>query len=161
MLRRVGPCSDPPSRTTPLPPPPPHPPPHGPSIACRTSSGPEDVEDATTPTSLHRRLLAPHRHSLVDTPLGGMQLGPAAARRRPHLTVEFRDLGLRLRSCGKVVLRGVYGQLRATRTTAIMGPSGAGAFGWCCMGGRRGGLSPRQLPLLPPYYSDPSRLPPL
>lgn len=45
---------------------------------------------------------------------------------RPSLTVEFRNLGLRLKGTGKRVLAGVTGQLRGAHLTAIMGPSGAG-----------------------------------
>ena len=94
--------------------------------------------DASTPRSLHHQLLAQQRQPLLSSHMASMLLhgaGSGAAgggsaqrtKQRPLLGVEFRDLGLRLRSCGKVVLAGVTGQLRAARTTAIMGPSGAGA----------------------------------
>ncbi|EFN56469.1 hypothetical protein CHLNCDRAFT_22567, partial [Chlorella variabilis] len=43
------------------------------------------------------------------------------------LRIEFSELGLQLRSCGrKTVLQGVTGVLPAGCVTAIMGPSGAG-----------------------------------
>ncbi|GAB4817511.1 hypothetical protein N2152v2_004557 [Parachlorella kessleri] len=104
----------------------------------RSSSGSEFTLDASTPRSLHRQLLAQQRQPLLSNHMASMLLhgagsgaagsgGAQRAKHRPLLGVEFRDLGLRLRSCGKVVLAGVTGQLRAARTTAIMGPSGAGA----------------------------------
>jgi ABC-type multidrug transport system ATPase subunit len=40
------------------------------------------------------------------------------------MDVRFRGLGLKLKSCGKVVLHGVTGELTHGRLTAIMGPSG-------------------------------------
>lgn len=50
---------------------------------------------------------------------------------RPAMHVEFFGLGLVLRASGKVLLRGVTGQVRHARLTAIMGPSGSGArFGY-------------------------------
>ena len=42
--------------------------------------------------------------------------------------VEFVGLGLVLRASGKRLLRGVTGQVRHSRLTAVMGPSGAGAW---------------------------------
>ena len=56
---------------------------------------------------------------------------PAGARKR-ELCIEFQELGLRLKSCGKPVLAGVTGVLRAAHITAIMGPSGGagGRAGW-------------------------------
>ena len=45
---------------------------------------------------------------------------------RPHLDVEFTNMGMRLKGTGKKVLAGVTGRLRASHLTAIMGPSGAG-----------------------------------
>lgn len=47
-----------------------------------------------------------------------------AGTRKLQLSVEFRGLGLRLRSCGKSVLQSVSGALQARTLTAIMGPSG-------------------------------------
>ncbi len=49
---------------------------------------------------------------------------PPAGTRKLQLSVEFRGLGLRLRSCGKSVLQSVSGALQACTLTAIMGPSG-------------------------------------
>lgn len=80
-------------------------------------------EDEMTPRQLHSLLVARHRQSL-GSPLSSMHAGLDA--RRQSLHVEFRQLGLRLRSCGKVVLAGVTGVLAETAVTAIMGPSGAG-----------------------------------
>lgn len=45
---------------------------------------------------------------------------------RPHLDVEFTNMGMRLKGTGMKVLAGVTGRLRASHLTAIMGPSGAG-----------------------------------
>lgn len=45
--------------------------------------------------------------------------------RRPCLSISFSCLSLRLRSCGKLVLSNVSGQLAHSRLSAIMGPSGA------------------------------------
>ena len=108
----------------------------GVGAVCRSSS--DFTVDASTPRSLHHQLLAQQRQPLLSSHMASMLLhgaGSGAAgggsaqrtKQRPLLGVEFRELGLRLRSCGKVVLAGVTGQLRAARTTAIMGPSGAGA----------------------------------
>ncbi len=47
--------------------------------------------------------------------------------RRVAMHVEFFSLGLVLRASGKRLLRGVTGQVRHSRLTAVMGPSGAGA----------------------------------
>ena len=58
---------------------------------------------------------------------GGTQR--AAAHRRKHaLHIRFVSLGLRLKSCGKVILEDVSAALAPGRMTAIMGPSGAGAL---------------------------------
>ncbi|KAI8929997.1 P-loop containing nucleoside triphosphate hydrolase protein [Entophlyctis helioformis] len=42
-----------------------------------------------------------------------------------HMNFRFENLGLKLNT-GKVVLHGVTGEIRSSRMTAIMGPSGAG-----------------------------------
>jgi hypothetical protein len=49
---------------------------------------------------------------------------------RAQLDVGFEGLGLKLKSCGKVVLQGVSGCLEHGRLAAVMGPSGL------CMWGR-------------------------
>lgn len=41
-----------------------------------------------------------------------------------QLDVGFEELGLKLNSCGKVVLQGVCGRLEHGRLAAVMGPSG-------------------------------------
>jgi hypothetical protein len=41
-----------------------------------------------------------------------------------QLDVAFEGLGLKLKSCGKVVLQGVSGRLEHGRLAAVMGPSG-------------------------------------
>jgi hypothetical protein len=43
---------------------------------------------------------------------------------RVQLDVAFEGLGLKLKSCGKVVLQGVSGRLEHGRLAAVMGPSG-------------------------------------
>ena len=45
------------------------------------------------------------------------------------MDVQFENLGLKLRSNGLQVLRGVTGRCASGRITAIMGPSGAGKVG--------------------------------
>lgn len=40
------------------------------------------------------------------------------------MCIEFQELSLRLKTCGKTVLAGVTGVLAASKITAIMGPSG-------------------------------------
>lgn len=49
---------------------------------------------------------------------------------RPHLDVEFLNMGMRLKGTGMKVLAGVTGRLRASHLTAIMGPSGAGQLSY-------------------------------
>ncbi|KAL4449383.1 hypothetical protein ABPG77_007027 [Micractinium sp. CCAP 211/92] len=80
-------------------------------------------EDEMTPRQLHSLLVARHRQSL-GSPLSSMHAGLEACRQGLH--IEFRQLGLRLKSCGKAVLAGVTGVLAEECVTAIMGPSGAG-----------------------------------
>ncbi len=77
-----------------------------PLLPCRSSSGSE-FGDPATPTSLHRHLLSQQRQPLLmggalASVLHGGGVGAGRSGRRPLLAVEFRDLGLRLRSCGKV-----------------------------------------------------------
>ncbi|KAL4448129.1 hypothetical protein ABPG75_005348 [Micractinium tetrahymenae] len=80
-------------------------------------------EDEMTPRQLHSVLVARHRQSL-GSPLSSMHAGLESRRQTLH--IEFRQLGLRLKSCGKAVLAGVTGVLAESKVTAIMGPSGAG-----------------------------------
>lgn len=56
------------------------------------------------------------------TPGAGSGGGFAAGR--VQLDVGFENLGLKLKSCGKMVLQGVTGCLKHGRLTAVMGPSG-------------------------------------
>lgn len=53
------------------------------------------------------------------------RMASMSGERRPCLDVGFEGLGLKLKSCGKVVLQGVRGCLEHGRLAAVMGPSGA------------------------------------
>lgn len=72
-----------------------------PLLTFRRTSSTDQPEDATTPLSLHRRLLSQQRQSLLTSEGGWLHSAGPGGRRLP-LSIEFRDLGLRLRSCGKV-----------------------------------------------------------
>lgn len=62
---------------------------------------------------------------------------------RVQLDVGFEGLGLKLKSCGKMVLQGVTGSLTHGRLAAVMGPSGAGKYRVYC-----GAVKYSQLPSL-------------
>ena len=66
-----------------------------------------------------------HAAALISMHAPAPSKHPHAGVRKRELCVEFQELGLRLRSCGKTVLHGVTGALKAAHITAIMGPSGA------------------------------------
>lgn len=47
--------------------------------------------------------------------------------RRLEMEFNFQNMGLKLPNGGKVILQGVSGEIKSSRMTAIMGPSGAGS----------------------------------
>lgn len=58
-------------------------------------------------------------------------LAPNGTHLQP-IEIEFVNLSLRLKSCGRLVLCNVSARLRAARLAAIMGPSGAGKSSLLC-----------------------------
>ena len=63
---------------------------------------------------------------IVDVSQEGRKRGPSLSKRPFNINFEFKDLGLNIKGSGKSVLKGVTGEIKAGRVTAVMGPSGAG-----------------------------------
>ena len=94
---------------------------------ARTSSILRAVSSKISRKTEQKKFLEDNNLShIVDVPQEGRKRGPSLSKRPFNINFEFKDLGLNIKGSGKSVLKGVTGEIKAGRVTAVMGPSGAG-----------------------------------
>eukprot|EP00004_Rigifila_ramosa_P017043 TRINITY_DN4105_c0_g1_i1.p1 TRINITY_DN4105_c0_g1~~TRINITY_DN4105_c0_g1_i1.p1 ORF type:complete len:1713 (+),score=349.96 TRINITY_DN4105_c0_g1_i1:412-5139(+) len=83
-----------------------------------------EKEMNSRPSAVNSRIIQPSETAAL---LGNRRLVEATLQPK-SFTVEFQveNLGLKLKGSGHPVLQGVYGTIKASSVTAVMGPSGAG-----------------------------------